>query len=234
MGEIKGMFEVGGHYANRKGNYTVLEINGPKMTVEYEDGSTAELNVNIQHRIWENIVAEEEIKNSRTLKTKKRRAKKGTKFFIRTVDTLAAEQLSIRAWKEHVDISEISKLMITKGDRLIYFAIESQTFFAVATITDIPKEPTARDHLTEKQVGEEILLFPVDVDARAMKVAGTVPIDTVEFESQPNIKRLLTDEDTYIAINEDEFELLAEILTEAAEEEDIEDDEEEDEDEFED
>ena len=55
------MFEVGGEYANRNGKYKVLEINDPKMTVEYEDGTTAELRMNIQERIWENIQAEKEI-----------------------------------------------------------------------------------------------------------------------------------------------------------------------------
>ena len=54
------MFELNGVYRNRIGEYTVLALNGPRMTVRYADGSEAELNVNIQARIWENIVAEQE------------------------------------------------------------------------------------------------------------------------------------------------------------------------------
>ena len=36
------MFEVNGIYANRKGKYTVLAINEPKMHVRYEDGAEAQ------------------------------------------------------------------------------------------------------------------------------------------------------------------------------------------------
>ena len=45
------MFEVNGEYANRKGKYTVLALTPPKMKVQYEDGSVANVNINIQARI---------------------------------------------------------------------------------------------------------------------------------------------------------------------------------------
>ena len=42
-----------------------------------------------------------------------------------------------------------------------------------------------------------------------------MPVDGVEFDSHPDIRELLKNEDTYISITEDEFEALAELLTEA-------------------
>ena len=216
------MFEVGGKYSNRMGKYTVLEINEPKMMVEYKDGTTVELNISIQERIWENIVAEQEIAQSRSARTKKARRKKGksgTKFLIRPVNSLAAEHLAARGFKEHILEQQVSRLKITLGDRLIYFAIESQVYFAVVTLTGAPAKPTKRDRLTEKQSGALVLLFPVDIDARTSNVESAVAVDAVEIESQPNIRELLKDDDNYILITEDEFELLAELLTEVSVEE---------------
>jgi hypothetical protein len=192
-----------------------VEINEPKMTVEYDDGSTAELNMKIQLRIWENIQAEEEIKTSRPTKKKRKPKRKGTKFFVRPVDSLVAEQLGVRAYKEHVLEKSLTKLNLSLGDRFIYFSIESKVYFAAATITGTLAKPTKKDLLTEQQIGASIFLFPVDVDARASKVESAVPVDGVEFDSHPDIRELLKNEDTYISITEDEFEALAELLTEA-------------------
>ena len=64
----------------------------------------------------------------------------------------------------------------------------------------------------------------MDIDARATKVENAVPVDGIEIESQPDILQMLNDEDTYIPITEDEFEVLAELLTEASEEEDDDED----------
>lgn len=214
------MFEVGGKYANRIGKYTVLEINDPKMTVEYEDGTTAELSMSIQHRIWENILAETEIKQSRSSRSKRKVGRRSkTKFFIRPVNSLIADQLAVRGFKEHVLEEDVSKHKISQGDRLLYFAIENQAFFAAVTITDLPAKPTGRDRLTEQQSNATVLLFPVDIDARASKVERAVPVDGIEFESHSEILRMLNNDDTYIPITEDEFELLAELLTEGSEEE---------------
>ncbi len=68
------MFEVNGSYANRKGRYTVLEVNPPRMLVRYEDGSEAELNMDIQERIWQNIAAEIEARESSRAAREERRA----------------------------------------------------------------------------------------------------------------------------------------------------------------
>lgn len=53
-------FLVGGRYANRRGEYEVLEISGKKMTVRYDDGFEQELSVEIQTRIATNIAIEAE------------------------------------------------------------------------------------------------------------------------------------------------------------------------------
>ena len=70
------MFEVNQSYANRKGKYTVLEVNPPKMRVRYEDGTEAELNVEIQTRIWENIQSEEEARVVARTARRRRRARR--------------------------------------------------------------------------------------------------------------------------------------------------------------
>ena len=45
------MFIVGQTYENRRGRYKVLAIRGDKLTVEYEDGTTATLDIPLQTRI---------------------------------------------------------------------------------------------------------------------------------------------------------------------------------------
>jgi hypothetical protein len=48
-------FVAGRRYRNRVGEYEVLSIAEPTMTVRYRDGRTAEVNIDIQTRIWNNI-----------------------------------------------------------------------------------------------------------------------------------------------------------------------------------
>ena len=53
-------FEVGKMYRNRIGEYTVVAIDGDKMTIRYTNGSTLVTGAAIQARIWENIQFEEQ------------------------------------------------------------------------------------------------------------------------------------------------------------------------------
>lgn len=53
-------FEVGKMYRNRIGEYTVMAIDGDKMTIRYASGSTLATSAAIQSRIWENIQFEEQ------------------------------------------------------------------------------------------------------------------------------------------------------------------------------
>lgn len=218
------MFEVGGRYANRIGAYTVLEINDPRMTVQYEDGSTAELSVQIQRRIWQNILSEEEAQRSRSTRSKWKSATAGTNFFIRSIKMLDAEQLMVPGMRERAEATEVTRKKIDQGDRLIYYAIENGAFFAVATVTGKPSKPTAKDQRTEKK-DKELLYFSVDVDARITDFAMAVPFESVEFEEESMIGKNIGEDGSFLAITEDEFELLAELLTETTEieEDDIDD-----------
>lgn len=221
------MFEVGGSYANRIGHYTVLDINDARMTVCYEDGTTAELNIAIQGRIWENIVAEREADENRSARAKRRASGRGTQFFIKPISMLAVEELAIPDWQERVAFADIGNHEIRPGDRLIYYAIENQAFFAVATITGASLEANTAD--SESEV--KIHYFPVDLDAQAPSLEKAVALDSIEFESYTDIESLLSKVDLFLRITEDEFELLTEQLSEVAEE-DEEDIDQEDEEEF--
>ncbi len=53
-------FEVGKMYRNRNSEYTVVAIDGDKMTIRYTSGSTLVTGAAIQSRIWENIQFEEQ------------------------------------------------------------------------------------------------------------------------------------------------------------------------------
>jgi hypothetical protein len=224
------MFEVNHSYANRRGRYTVLAVNPPKMTVRFEDGEVADLNMAIQHRIWENIQAEEEARNASRGRAFRRQATQDTQYFIKAISMLVAEELTFPGWKERVAISSDAgqSVHLQPGDRLIYYAIEPQVFFAVATVTGVSVPATAKD-----EAAEQVRYFPIDLDAHAHNLERAISLDSVELESHPKIKDLLNRPDTYIDITEDDFELLAELLTEVTEDEEdeVEEDEEDEEDE---
>jgi hypothetical protein len=228
------MFEVGGQYENRIGKYTVQEINYPRMTVRYVNGETAELNINIQSRIWENIQAEEEAKAlSRSVRATRLAAGSNNNFYIKPVSLLAAEEMTAPDWRDRMTGFHDSAANMKAGDRLIYYAIESQVFFAVATITGPVYELTAKDRFYDDEVGSQNQYFPIDLDAQMTNLEKAISLDSVELESVTDVKKALSPAGTYIKISEDDFELLAELLTEITEEDD--DDEEiEEEEEFED
>jgi len=214
------MFEEDDNYANRIGRYTVLKINERKMTVRYEDGTKAELNIKLQHRIWENLVAEELVASNKANQGKEKAGSRGTKFFVRPVNSLTADSLNAKGVKEQITKDDLARLKINQGDRLVYYAIESQVYFAVGTITGEAAKPTARDKRADKGLDKSVLLFPVEVDARAGRIELAVSVDSMEFESQPDIKKMLLQIESFISISEDDFELLVEPLTEATDEED--------------
>lgn len=224
------IFKEGSEYANRNGNYTVLEISESKMTVRYEDGSTAELSIPIQQRIWENILAEREAVRARSSRTRKQKANLGTHFYIKPTSMMTVEELSASSRQDGVPATGKWLATIRRGDRLIYYAQESQVFFAVVTITG-PGKP-ARGRKRSEQEDDAMLFFPVDVDAYIIDLDRAVIADSIELESQPDFMRILANSDDFLEITEDEFELLAEILTEVSEEDEDEEEEDEKEDEF--
>lgn len=212
------IFEIGAEYENRIGSYTVLEINDSKMLVEYKDGTTAELSVSIQHRIWENIVTERESQQTRKPRRRKKKVSDRTHFYIRPTSMMTVEELSTSSKPEGVPA--IGKWLTTmrKGDRLLYYARETQVFFAVVTITGPAKKLKQRGRSKKKD--NAVLYFPVDVDAYVIDLKKAVLASSVELESQPIFMNKLSESEDYLEINEDEFELLAEILTEVSEEDD--------------
>lgn len=215
------MFEVNGEYANRKGKYTVLEIDAPKMYVRYQDGTHAELNMNVQARIWENIVAEQEAEAATRSARAARRGTQVNQHFIKVVSITSVEELTFPGWPEQVVMVGAAEEAqpVKSGDRLIYYALESQTFFAVATIIGDAFTANPKEYFFKNDV-QTARFFPIDVDAVAPNLERGLPVDDVELESYPNLEKMRLKVESLLKISEDDFELLAELLTEVSEGED--------------
>ena len=213
------MFEVNGVYANRKGKYTVLAINGPKMSVRYEDGSEAELNMRLQGRIWENIVAEQEEKDARDAIRRARKGSLQNRFFIKVISIPDVDELMFPGWQEKIIMALDADLVKVKsGDRIIYYALEPQSFFAVATITGEANTHNPKDYFYTTDL-QTAYFFPVDMDAFATNLEHGMRADSVELESYPTFRTMRLQPESFLEISEDDFELLAETLTEVSEDE---------------
>ena len=214
------MFEINGTYANRKGKYTVLEINQPKMHVRYEDGSEADLNIERQERIWENIAVEIEAQEAKK-NTRAGRGLSTDQHFIQCISVPDVEELTFPGWPEKVIIVRRPEdvAAVKKGDRVIIYLIELQIFYAVVTITNdgVTKKPKDYFYNIDEQ---NALFFSFDIDAEAQSMETAVSIDSVELESYPNLAKMRLEHDAYLKISEDDFELLAELLTEVTEDDD--------------
>jgi hypothetical protein len=214
------MFEINGEYANRKGKYMVLSIDGPIMNVRYEDGTHADLRINIQERIWENIVAEQELASSKSAARKSRiasKVKSTTKHYIKVVSISPGEELTFSGWEERVVMANDEEAAnIKKGDRLIYYAQEAATFFAVATVTGdmFTADPKKYTFSVDTPVAN---FFQIDIDTETGLLDNGVPLDSIELESCPNFPGKDVHAEAFCSINEDDFELLAEALTEVSE-----------------
>ncbi len=232
------MFEVNGVYANRKGRYTVLAVNPPKMKVRYDDGTEAELKIDLQARIWENIAVEFQAQEaSRQARAARRRSVSNeTRYFIKVISVPTISEMTFPGWAEQVVLvpQPNQDVQVKFGDRLIFYAIESRTFFAVATITGELKEVDPKKYFYNIDV-QKAGFFPIDIDASADKLDKGADVDSIELETQPKFKNLRLEAEMYLEINEDDFELLAELLTEVVEDADEdEDDDDDDDDIFED
>lgn len=223
------MFEINGEYANRKGTYTVLAIDGPIMSVRYADGTHADLNINIQARIWENIQAEQEASAAKS-STRKRRhhsaAAPTVSHYIKVVSSPPGEELSFPGWDARVVLVEPAKKKhpIKKGDRLIFYAPEEQNFFAVATVTGDPFSADPKKY-TYALDADSVDFCQIDIDAETGKLTSGVDLDSIELESCPDFEESKIVAEMFCPISEDDFELLAEALTEVTEleEEDLDD-----------
>lgn len=215
------MFEVNGVYANRKGEYTVLEINPPKMRVRYKDGSEADLKIDLQERIWVNIAAEFEAAQAK--KSAKKKSSRpnvvGANHYIKVVSIPDETENSFPGWPEKRILEPAGgKPKLVLGDRLILYALEFKAFFAVATITGDAKKASPKD-LFYSIKDKKRRFYPIDIDTAVRKFENGALVDSVELESQPAFKRSNSAAETFLSINEDDFELIAEAVSEISEEE---------------
>jgi len=100
-------------------------------------------------------------------------------------------------------------------------------FFAVATITGELKKAAPKKYLYNLDM-KKAGFFAIDIDASVDDLNKGAEVESVELETQPKFKNLRLEAETYLEINEDDFELLAELLTEVVEDDDDEDDDVED------
>jgi len=222
------MFEVNGVYANRKGRYTVISVNPPKMKVRYDDGTVADLKIDLQERIWENIAVEFQAQEaSRQARASRRRpASNENRYFIKVISVLTTDEMAFPGWTDQVVLEPQNQqdIEVKFGDRLIFYAIESRTFFAVATITGDLKKADPKKYLYSLDM-KKAGFYAMDIDASVDDLNKGAEVDFIELETQPKFKNLRLEAETYLEINEDDFELLAELLTEVVEDdEDDEDD----------
>ncbi len=211
------MFEVNGEYANRKGTYTVLAFDGPIMSVRYADGTHADLKINIQERIWENIVAEQEEIAAKSSSRKRRRktASSNVGHYIKVISIPAGEELIFPGWEAQVVLIDETN-NIKQGDRLIAFAQEAQVFFAVATVTGEPFTADPKKY-TFVFDAEKANFCTIDIDSDTGTLENGIPLDTIELESCPEFSKHPVAPETFCPISEDDFELLAEAVTEVTE-----------------
>jgi len=217
------MFEIDGEYENRIGKYTVLALEPPKMHVRYHDGKHAELNIAIQGRIWENILAERESGKgqSRSWGSAAHAVPFNAHHFIKVVSVPAVDEMMFSGWHERVVMvnNPIQASRVKPGDRIIYYAIETNGFFAVATITGESFKADPKEYFYTQEM-EECDFFPIDVDVAVLSPDMGVSRNGVELEDYRDFERMLGRPETLFSISEDDFESLAEMLTELVDGED--------------
>jgi hypothetical protein len=219
------MFEVNATYANRKGTYTVLEVHPPKMTVRYEDGTTAELNMNIQARIWENIQSEQEARQA-AREARQRRKKPGSRHFIKSISLEAEEDLTLPGWRERFTVAHEDSPKLYLGDRILYYAVDEKVFFALATVTGPESETVPKGFFYSDKEAQTLRFYPIELEEHAFDLSNALKLEQVELESEPDYRRLLQQPNHFLEVSEDDFEVIAETLSEAADEEDEDFDEE--------
>ena len=222
------MFELNETYTNRIGTYVVKSIDGPKMTVQYEDGTSATLRMDIQYRIWENILVEREAAEAKAIKKTRKKVVSQTRHFIKTV-TVDEEELAIPGLKRRI-CAIMPDAGLKVGDRLIYFAPELEVFFAVVTLTGEPKKAKAIDYGFGSDKKAKVLLYAIDIDGQIFALENAVSAETVELESMPEHSDKLRMPNQFLPVSEDDFELLAELIVEIdteIDEDEVDEDEEE-------
>lgn len=217
------MFEVDGEYENRIGKYTVLAIEAPKMHVRYHSGKHAQLNMAIQGRIWENILVERDSASQSAVAGGKGGAsgRSSTRHFIKVVSVPVVDEMMFPGWHEHVVMAnnQILAKRIKPGDRVIYYAAETNYFFAVSTITGERFTADPKDYFYTVEANSADF-FQVDVDVSVPTPNSGILRSAVELDEYRDFEKLLQHPEALFPIGEDDFESLAEMLTELTEDDD--------------
>jgi len=212
------MFEVGGSYENRIGKYTIVEMRGDRMVVQYENGEKAELSIGIQRRIWENILSETQPAEPR--KRAPSSSSSGSKFFIKIISIVEADELGLPDYTKKIAVEDREALRYRTGDRFAYLNTDVGVFFAVATITGGVRDAKKKDTIYDEKSGTYLRFLPLDIDALAPTMEHAVPFESVELESQPNSIEELMKGSSCVAVTELEFESIAEMVAELTDTED--------------
>lgn len=77
---MKHPFEVGARFANRRGEYEVIDLNSTHMTIRYEDGELLETPIRLQKRIVENMRMEKGIQEQKARQKKKTRRRRASRY----------------------------------------------------------------------------------------------------------------------------------------------------------
>ncbi|MDX1662374.1 MAG: hypothetical protein R3272_01195 [Candidatus Promineifilaceae bacterium] len=201
------------------------------MKVQYDDGSVAELNIAIQKRIWENIRDEEEVRAA--TRAARQADARSTHYYIKSLSMETEEEVTVPGFRERITVVEREGPALHAGDRIVYYALEDHVFFAVGTVTGEAQGSVPKGFFYTEEEAQHLRFYPIDLDEQVDTLERALPLESVELESNANYRSLLQRPNSYFEINEDDFELLAELLTEVTEEEDEDFEDEEDEEDYE-
>ena len=115
---MKNVFEVDGIYKNRKGEYEVLEISDPTMVIRYTNGETARVTIDIQARIWGNMMIEESAHlSSRKVKkhSTKRRTRRLGKDFQGLEEEDFKEGVTGTSWRAKTNLGGLLVSQLSEG-----------------------------------------------------------------------------------------------------------------------
>jgi hypothetical protein len=163
---------------------------------------------------------------------RRRRSTLDTHFYVKSLSMVAEEDLSVPGWRERVLVVTKGGPEMQVGDRVLFYAVEDQVFFALATVSGPAADTVPKGFFYSDEEAESMTFYPIDLDEHTYNMENAVDLDTADLENSAEYRRRLQRPNVYLPIDEDDFELIAELLSEITEEEEeeYEDEEEEEED----
>ena len=162
----------------------MLAVNGPRMTVRYTDGSEAELNVNIQARIWENIVAEQEAKaaSSRHM----RQSNKDTTHYIKAVSLCRPARNRLPGWQgaRRHGLPNAGTGPENQARRPLHIMPSRPTPFSPSSPLPAMFEANPKQHTYTTELAKAAF-FATDVDATVPDLEHGVSIDSIDLRLIP-------------------------------------------------